>query len=315
MRQSLHPSPFPADESLGLPPWCPYAPTDWDRSPVEGYWPIHLAMRAASLTPHGRVAILELASTRKAHDGQGHPQGIHHGEWLVGPTDGRLLELYIRAHRTLPPTQLMARELEALLADEGVVTFRDFLLSLAVTESSTANAVIVAWLSNETRAGASRPPLARLQRRQDVAGHLIRASFAWGLPWTTAAPAQWWWRWLESLMGTTAGDHALLTLPPTFLPPRIVERLPLRGEPRIDTALRYLYSGSVTPTFVGRLLAFQGPSADRVGHTLARYLTTHRQPTQCVGDDLATLVGHPHPALAAVGLSLITQHRHGTPRG
>jgi hypothetical protein len=216
------------------------------------------------------------------------------------------VELHIRAYRDTPPHAFLTKTLEHLFAQRTPVGLRDALLSVAVTDPATANTAIVRWLSDEQRAGLqSDSPKVSME----TAAVFIRASFAWGLAWTTEPPAAWWWRRLEQLICTRPGDHALIPLPSTFLPPEIVAGLPRRGEIGVERTIPYLYSASVTPHFVRQLCDYRGPSEDVVGHELARYLAAHRDPVECTGEPLTMLLGHPHPALAAQGLASIAQQR------
>jgi hypothetical protein len=108
----------------------------------------------------------------------------------------------------------------------------------------------------------------------------------------------------------TRALQAVLILPPAFLPSHVIDQVPqLAASNGMHSALPYLYSSSVTPTFMQRLCEYEGIHDDIVAYEVGRYLAAHRDPIACLGDYLPRLVGHRNPTLAAVGLQIIARQQ------
>jgi hypothetical protein len=196
-----------------------------------------------------------------------------------------------RAFRDLSPEEVMDAIGADLVADEEVV----------------ANAVVVRYLARHADAKFSL----------GVAAPLLRASFAYRLPWTRHAPDIWWWPLLESRLVHDTLASLLSVLPAAFFPPDAMLRIVRKAGLSPITLRAIALSPWATPEVLIEVcrqtrvppLDATSPPAFLGGGTLSNMLRCRRDLNTLAPQLLPVLLGHPHGELAALGLDLATTAR------
>jgi hypothetical protein len=156
----------------------------------------------------------------------------------------------------------------------------------------------------------------RSDRASNILSLLIGASFACRLEWTRRPPADWWWPVLTRVCQSIWPDEALPALPATFLPPDVIDAL-VRTP---STQWRILRSLMLTPAMTPEqlLIIIAHPAAPHGdpksatyddGQVMADLLRYRRDLPTLAPHLLPVLLGHPLPALAALGLEMATHGR------
>jgi hypothetical protein len=143
---------------------------------------------------------------------------------------------------------------------------------------------------------------------------LVELSFVSDLPWTQAAPAQWWWPTLDRLAHRVWGGRILPLLPAAFLPR---ERLAaIIDDPEIGPdVLAYAHlcptaDPSLVAACVEGLRVRHSPAS---GPELLATLRVRRDLPALAPVLTPILLGHPVPQLAALGLELLAGHHPPVP--
>jgi hypothetical protein len=284
--------PFPDEDTLGLPRWCPRGATrwpvdqghrwessQWDRARI-------LAARSYTLTPIGRQFVATHHDTifdtqQWTVDDHTHDEILAHaGLPLRSPDDGG--SGAYAAPASLPWI------LKEMQAGRVMYPLGHIVQGIDALDPTTASDLILPAIAGWGKIGASQTDL------------LVRASLTRRLPWTTEAPP-WWPDILQMFLHEPAFSHPCVHLPPALFP--LSARL--RWITQDYSAMRavdilFHPDAGLEETAVLLDRKLRGDAARRlVTHLRHR----HDLPT-LLPELLPMLLGHTEPAYAELGLEL-----------
>jgi hypothetical protein len=140
---------------------------------------------------------------------------------------------------------------------------------------------------------------------------IIQVAFMWRLPWTAEAPEDWWWPLLDHVLrGHRGWDIGVPQLPSAFLPPDVI----LNAAFTLQSGLgSLLLAEGVTPEVLVTLCG-DPRAADRrkpFGAEIAMHLKMRGDLVTLAPRLTPVLLGHGHPALAALGLEMASVQHGG----
>jgi hypothetical protein len=194
--------------------------------------------------------------------------------------------------------------LRSLLRRPNMASFADFEEALDKAGRAEANAILSSTLESWSHLSPREG-----QHKRALAIWLVCYAFDTRLPFTSSTPPTWWWPLLENVL---CPPHAyqpwpcFYRLPSTFLPAHRLINFALYDD--ADCAGEATLCAGSTPQMILELCEHPALQNEVAASGLEAVLRARHDLPALTPLLLSCLLGHKHPALAALGLELATGH-------